>query len=288
METAANIFCELIRAETMRVFILLLVNLLASGQIVVANPALDIFDGHIHYSRDVWDKLPPQRALELLTKAGITRAVVSATPGEGTERLYRAAPDRVVPFLRPYSSREHRYTWSRDAAIMGYLHEQLARVPYRGIGEFHLSGEDVRNPVVADIVMLAREQDLALHAHTDVAGIQGLLDQAPDIPVIWAHGGFDVPETILRELLASQKQLYIELSFREGMTEAGKLTSVWYELMTDFHTRFLTGMDTYTPSRWVELPELAAEARSWLKQLPEDVAHNIAYGNAARLFPVKK
>ena len=76
----------------MHVFILLLVSLLAPGQIVVASPALAIFDGHIHYSSDVWDKLPPQRALELLTEAGIERALVSATPGEGAERLYRAAP----------------------------------------------------------------------------------------------------------------------------------------------------------------------------------------------------
>jgi predicted TIM-barrel fold metal-dependent hydrolase len=143
----------------------------------------------------------------------------------------------------------------------------------------------VHNPVVADMVTLARERGLALHAHTDVVGIQALLAQATDIPVIWAHGGYDVPETTLRELLVKQKQLYIELSFREGMTEAGKLTSVWFELMTDFPTRFLTGMDTYTPSRWVELPELAAEARSWLQQLPDEVAHDIAYGNAARLFP---
>jgi len=229
-----------------------------------------------------------RRALELLTEAGIQRALVSATPGEGAERLYRAAPERVVPFLRPYFKREHRYTWSRDATIMDYLHEQFARIPYRGIGEFHLSGEDAHNPVVADVVALAREHNLALHAHTDVVGIRALLTQTSGIPVIWAHGGFDVPETTLRGLLARHKQLYIELSFREGMTEEGALTAVWYELMTDFHTRFLTGMDTYTPGRWVELPELAAEARSWLQQLPENVAHSIAYGNAARLFPVEK
>jgi hypothetical protein len=269
----------------MHVFILLLVSLLLPGQIVEASPALAIFDGHIHYSSDVWDKLPPQRALELLTEAGIARALVSATPGEGAERLYRAAPEQVVPFLRPYAKPEHRSSWFKDAAILGYVHEQLARIPYRGIGEFHLSGKDAHNPVVTDMVTLARERGLALHAHTDAVGIQALLAQAPDIPVIWAHGGFDVPETALRELLVKQKQLYIELSFREGMTEAGKLTSVWYELMTDFSTRFLTGMDTYTPGRWVELPELAAEARSWLQQLPDEVAHDIAYGNAARLFP---
>jgi hypothetical protein len=271
----------------MRIVILLLVSLFVPGQIVVADTELEIFDGHIHYSGDVWDRLPPQRALELLSEAGITRALVSGTPGEGAERLYREAPDRVVPFLRPYAKREHRYTWSRDAGIPDYLRAQLARVPYRGIGEFHLAGADAHNPVVADVVALALERDLALHAHTDLTGIQVLLAQASAIPVIWAHGGFDVPETTLRELLAKHKHLYIELSFREGIAEDGKLTSVWYELMTDFPTRFLTGMDTYTPGRWVELPELAAEARSWLRQLPEGVAHNIAYGNAARLFPVK-
>jgi hypothetical protein len=272
----------------MRLFILLLMSLFAPGQVLAASPGLEIFDAHIHYSSDVWDKLPPQRALELLTEAGVTRALVSATPGEGAERLYRVAPERVVPFLRPYASREQRYTWSRDAGVMGYLHQQLARIPYRGIGEFHLSGEDARNPVVADVVRLARERGLALHAHTDVTGIQALIAQAPGIPVIWAHGGFDVPETSLRDLLAKHKHLYIELSFREGLTEAGKLTSVWYQLMTDFPRRFLTGMDTYKPGRWVELPALAAEARGWLQQLPQDVAHAIAYGNAARLFPLRK
>jgi predicted TIM-barrel fold metal-dependent hydrolase len=171
---------------------------------------------------------------------------------------------------------------------MDYLHAQLARIPYRGIGEFHLSGEDAHNPVVSDVVLLASERSLALHAHTDVMGIQTLLAQAPDIPVIWAHGGFDVPETTLRDLLMKHKHLTIELSFREGMTKADKLTPVWYRLMTDFPSRFLTGMDTYKPGRWVELPALAAEARGWLQQLPPDVAQAIAYDNAARLFPVKE
>ena len=274
-----------IPAAKMRVFILLL-SLLVSVQVTTASPEPELFDGHIHYSSDVWDKLSPQRALELLSEAGITRALVSGTPGEGAERLYRAAPERVVPFLRPYSSLRHRYTWSRDVAVMDYLHEQLARIPYRGIGEFHLFGEDVHNPIVTEVVALARRQDLALHAHTDETGIRVLLTQAPDIPVIWAHGGFDVSETILRELLEQHEQLYIELSFREGITLEGRLMSEWEQLMTDFQTRFLVGMDTYTPGRWLELPELAAAARGWLAQLPTEVAHDIAYGNAARLFPV--
>ena len=39
--------------------------------------------------------------------------------------------------------------------------------------------------------------------------------------------------------------------------EQGKLTAVGYQLMTDFHRRFLTGMDTYIPDRWVAVAELA-------------------------------
>ncbi len=272
----------------MRLVILLLVSLLAPGRMLLAGPVPELFDGHIHYSADVWDKLSPRRALELMTEAGIARALVSATPGEGAERLYRAAPDRVVPFLRPYAGREHRYTWFREMATMEYLQAQLARLPYRGIGEFHLPGDAAGSPVVAALVRLARERDLAVQAHTDLVGIRALLAQAPDIPVIWAHAGFDVPATTLRELLAKYEQLYLELSFRAGMNDAaGQLTPSWVALMTDFPDRFLTGMDTYTPGRWVELPALAAETRSWLQQLPEDVAARIAYGNAARLFPIQ-
>ena len=269
----------------LRVFIVLLLSQLMPGQMVIASPKPEIFDGHIHYSSDVWDKLSPQRAFELINEAGITRAMVSATPPEGAERLYQLAPERVVPFLRPYRSREDRTTWTGDSSLLDYVREQLARLPYRGIGEFHLFGDEARSPVVAELIKLARERDLALHAHTDLAGIEVFLAKAPDIPVIWAHGGFDVPESKLRDLLSKHPQLYIELSFRYGITEEGQVTSVWRELFTDFQTRLLLGMDTYTPQRWVSLPELADEARGWLKQLPEGIAQSIANGNADRLFP---
>lgn len=272
----------------MRIVTLLLATLLVSTAISAADAELEIFDGHIHYNSDVWDKLPPQRVLELLSEAGITRALVSATPGEGAERLYRQAPDRIVPFLRPYATREHRYTWFDDEATPDYVRQQLARIGYVGIGEFHALGDAVNKPVVREVVALAVERDLVLQAHTDLAGIEGLLAQASNTPIIWAHGGFDVPEKNLRKLLARHPHLYIELSFRQGITEDGKLTAVWHELLTDFRARFLVGMDTYSPGRWMELRELAAEARGWLGQLPEDVAQDIAFGNAARLFPVTR
>ena len=44
-------------------------------------------------------------------------------------------------------------------------------------------------------------------------------------------------------------------------------------------------MDTYKPGRWADLPEIAAETRDWLAQLPDDVAADIARNNLDRLFP---
>jgi hypothetical protein len=80
--------------------------------------------------------------------------------------------------------------------------------------------------------------------------------------------------------------LYIELSLREGvLDEEQQLTPHWQQFLVDYRSRFLIGMDTYKPSRWADLPEIAAETRHWLEQLPEEVAANIARDNLDRLFP---
>jgi len=251
-----------------------------------STPTPALFDAHIHYSEDVWESLPPKQALAMLSAAGIERALVSSTPGGGVERLYRAAPGRVVPFLRPYPTSAHRYSWWQDPAVIDYLRQQLERIPYRGIGEFHVNGEHVRGEVVSGMIRLARERGLALHAHTDREGLQALLEQAPDIPVIWAHAGFDVPVPVLRDLLGRHARLYLELSYREGITdELERLTPGWRSLLTDYSGRCLAGTDTWSPTRWVELAQLASDTRAWLNQLPEEIADRIARGNAASLFP---
>jgi hypothetical protein len=267
-----------------RLFGLLLVLPLQCGPRLAVAAWPPIFDAHIHYSEETWEALPPERALELLSEAGIAGALVSSTPTDGTERLYRAAPQRVVPFLRPYPTPAHRYTWFKDPETITYVREHLRRIPYRGIGEFHLPGAQARSEIVTAMVALARERGLALHAHTDLEGIRVLLVQAPDIPVIWAHSGFDVPEPVLRELLGAHGGLLLELSFRQGITRQGRLTPGWRQLFMDFPSRCLVGMDTYRPSRWAGLPELAAEAREWLNQLPRELAERIAHDNVLQRF----
>ena len=48
----------------------------------------------------------------------------------------------------------------------------------------------------------------------------------------------------------------------------------------------MVGTDTYSPERWHYVVEHASYSRTWLADLPADVADNIAYRNAERLAAV--
>ncbi len=261
--------------------------LLLTTFVTIADEHLPVIhDAHIHYDQGVWESLSPEEAIDLLTDQNIDRALVSATPTEGAEMLYKANPDLVVPFLRPYKNIRHRYFWFKDPTTPDYVREHLKRAPYKGIGEFHVFGSDIQTDVVLEVVEIARDHKLALHPHTNLAEMRYLLSIAPDIPVIWAHGGFDVPVATLTELMEGHPKLYIELSLREGMLDDNdELTTEWKTLLIKYKDRFLIGMDTYKASRWAELPEIAEESRGWLNQLPDEAATAIARGNLDRLFP---
>ena len=66
------------------------------------------------------------------------RAIVSSTPDDGTLKLYEKAPKGVVPFLRPYRTRDDMGSWPSDPGVQAYVEERLKRGIYRG-SEFHLA-----------------------------------------------------------------------------------------------------------------------------------------------------
>jgi hypothetical protein len=47
--------------------------------------------------------------------------------------------------------------------------------------------------------------------------------------------------------------------------------------------RFLLGIDTYTPQRWLQINQVMQWQRGLLDVLPEDVARLIAYENGERI-----
>lgn len=258
--------------------------LLTAAAPVLAQPAvMPLIDAHVHYSHDAWTNLPTADAIAILRKANLKKVLVSSSSDEGTQRLYQAAPDIIVPELRPYRSRGEIGTWFRDDSIITHMENRLAQYRYVGIGEFHLYGENADLPVPKRMVQLAKQHKLFLHAHSDIDAVERIFKQDPDALVLWAHSGFDRPDAV-RGLLKKHPNLWADVATRNDHAPDGKVDAEWRKLFEEFPDRFMVGTDTFTPERWYYIEEHAKYSRGWLAGLPMPLAEKIAYRNAEALF----
>jgi hypothetical protein len=244
---------------------------------------LPIFDAHLHYSHDAWEQLPPKAAIAILRKAGLKSAMVSSSSDDGTQKLFKEAPDLIIPVLRPYRTRGELSTWVNDSTIITHLESRLKANRYAAIGEYHVYGADADLPVVRRVVELAREYKLYLHSHSDADAIERQFKQDPQARILWAHSGFDSPDKV-REMLRKHKNLWCDLAFRSDHAQNGKVDAAWRAAFIEFPDRFMVGTDTFTPERWHFVIEHANWTRQWLADLPTAVAERIAYKNGETLF----
>jgi hypothetical protein len=247
---------------------------------------LPIFDAHIHYSRPDWSVYTPERALSILAQAGVRRAIVSSTPDDGTVKLYEKAPAGIVPFLRPYRTRDDMGSWPQDPAVAAYVEERLKRGIYRGIGESHFGVDDVTAPTVRRLAELATEQKLFLQCHIDERTVEKMLTTYPGARILWAHAGMSSSAATVGRLVDRFPMLWVELALRTDVAPGGTLDPEWRALFVRKPDRFLVGTDTWVTSRWEAVRDATAAVQHWLGQLPRDVAEQIAYKNGDRLFPV--
>ncbi|GGF89826.1 hypothetical protein GCM10007301_57180 [Azorhizobium oxalatiphilum] len=250
---------------------------------------IPIFDAHLHYN---WEPKPYyalDEVLALLRRNAITGILATSRPNDGTRALHEAKPDgiTVVPFIRPYRVRADIGSWFSDPVLFDLVQAEYKRGYYRGIGEFHLTGEAARGETVRKVVDFAVAHDLYLHAHADDAALEILYAHNPKARIIWAHTGFGLPPARVAELLTRYPNLWAELSYRGGITSGGQLTPDWRALFTRFPDRFLLGSDTWVNERWASYSETMAGYRAWLAQLPPEVAAKIAHRNAEGLFALK-
>ena len=243
---------------------------------------LPIFDAHIHYSHDVWEAIPPADAIRRLREAGVERALVSSSSDEGTQRLYQADPTFVVPSLRPYRKRGTIDTWMYDETLIPYLKQRLETFRYAALGELHINGEQAKTQVMRDIIRLAKQHQLILHVHSDAQAIRLIFEQYPEAHILWAHAGFEEAATV-STLMDEQPDLMADLSFRTEIYQNGRFFPGWQQLLLKHADRFLLGIDTYQPQRWLQINNVMQWQRQLLDALPDDVARKIAYDNSERI-----
>jgi predicted urease superfamily metal-dependent hydrolase len=264
-------------------FSLSLITLTVSAEeIVLEENAMPIFDAHIHYSQDVWNAISPKEAIRRLREAGVKRALVSSSSDEGTQRLLQADPAFVVPSLRPYRKRGTLDSWMYDESIIPYLKERLEKYRYAAIGELHIDGEQAYTPVMQEVIRLAKKYKLVLHVHSDAHAIRFIFKQYPEARILWAHAGFDYA-VVVGKMMDQYPNLMADLSFRGEIINEGRLMKAWRILLTRHADRFLLGIDTYEPQRWLQIKNVMRWQRELLAALPEDVAKKIADKNSSFL-----
>jgi len=257
----------------------------------LAAEPIEIFDAHLHYN---WEPKPYYQldeVLALFKKHRVTGILATSRPNTGTHALMDARPEclQVVPFIRPYRVRADIQSWFGDPVIFDLVQDEFKRGYYRGIGEFHLSGQSAENEWVKKIVDFAVANDLYLHAHADDEAVEILMRHNPKARIIWAHTGFGLSTDRVSAMLSKYPKLWGELSYRGGITDgAGKLTPEWRGLFERYPDRFLVGSDTWINERWASYGDIMATYRAWLGQLSPAIAAQIAHGNARALFAVSR
>ena len=246
--------------------------------------AIALFDAHLHYSADARQRFTIDEVLAILKEAGVRRALVSSTPDDGTIALYERAPEIVIPILRPYRGPGEIGSWTRDGTVVAYLTSRYRPGVHRGIGEFHLSPGEAALPVVRQVVAMAVREDLVLHAHADARAVEELLLIDEGARVLWAHAGMGESAASVGALVDRYPRLLVELALRSDVAPGGQLDPQWRALFLRHPDRFMYGTDTWVPERWNAVVDSAESARTWLRELPEDVARAIAYENAERVF----
>ena len=285
----------------------LIAALWAAGAASAAGYGGPLFDAHLHYNDEAWNGSegphPIPDVLARMKRNGVRAIIANSRPNAGTGSLAQAPETRqagvtVVPFVRLYRNRADYDNWFRDETIHEMVQAELARGtaagPYRGLGEFHLyDSANANGPVARKLMALAEEKDLAVLAHVDDVAIDLLMANTPSkgrsVRLIWAHTGIGgAPAARVDQLLARYPRLMGELSYRPGLTcEGGKLCPEWRALVLKYPKRFLIGSDTWVNQRWQYYDELMKGYRTWLGDLPADIARGIAWDNGASLFGIQ-
>ena len=269
-------------------FLIRLLSILAALCLPAATLAdeLPIFDAHVHYSHDAVKRIPPEEVAKILRDAGVRKALVSSSDDDGTQKLKAAAPEIVVPALRPYRRRGELSTWMHDPTVIDYLNDRLGAFDYEAIGEFHAYGDDIETPVIQQMIAMAKERNLILHHHGDREALDLIFATWPEARVLWAHSGFVGPDAIA-DALATHPRLWSDLAIRSDMASRGTVDEDWRALFTAYPDRFMLGTDTFAPERWYYVGPHAEFSRAWLSDLPDDLARKIAFENAEAMIASK-
>ncbi|GAA0401929.1 hypothetical protein GCM10009133_08390 [Cocleimonas flava] len=272
-----------------------------------------VFDMHMHYKWSQKEVTSPEQAVQSLNQHNISHAVVIGKPAKNALLLQKLAPEKVIAIYSPYRDSQDWYRWQRNEKVLVEARKALASGDYHGIGELHILGGgfarklDSSN-VLSGLLKLVVEYDVPIMIHTEFSKPNYMLaicEKHPKSKIIWAHAGAVLTPEHVDQVMNKCPNVWSGMGARDPWRyvsnqhtdETGKLLPAWKALMIKYADRFLVGSDTVWPvdqldgwsepdTGWEQLGRFWGFHRSWLAQLPDDVAIKIKRENALKLFRV--
>lgn len=271
---------------------------------VAAVEAVPFIDAHVHLNDEAMQ-------IALMERFGVKRAVVFWGRNSDNETIAAAAqrnPDRFIPFASVSPERRaFRKSWDgQDPALLTTLDQLLSTGRFKGIGEisaahfpspgFPEADYDPAGPIMRGILDLARKHALPVMVHVEITRMRELsllLEAYPDVPVIWAHGGY-TPLFLARRMLERHPNLHYELSARTWpwhprapdytiLRDGKSVWPEWLELIETRPERFLIGTDASQRSLDSDAMKFAS-VQSFLLQLSPATREQVASRNLLRLI----
>jgi len=260
-----------------------------------------------------------EKIIQLMDQGGIAATILSTRGTVTPEELVSFADKhtgRIIPAVRTKGYMRQ----SEDKYYM-FLKKQASMEQYDAIAEvlIYHAQKGKKAPLVVhdpdnERVQAALNSSLEkrwpfiLHIEYAAAGSQrdelmtklkALLTEYPEHPLVLIHMG-QLDYRGVQRLINAHPNIYfitshsnpivIEKSTQPwtNMFDGEKLSADWKQLMIKHPDRFILGFDNVFPEHWGQfyLDEIALW-REAIKELPLEVAHAFAHGNAERLWHLK-
>jgi predicted TIM-barrel fold metal-dependent hydrolase len=271
-------------------------------------PPISFIDSHVHLNDETMQ-------LDLMRRFGATRAVIfwgRASDNETIAEAARRHPDLFIPFASISPERSaFRSAWNTDdPSLLGRLDVLLATGLYKGIGEISAvhfpspglneTDYDPLGPTMRGILELARKYRVPVLVHielTRMRELSALLAAFPEVPVIWAHGGY-TPLFLARRMLERHPNLTYELSARTWprhprapdytiLQDGRSVWPEWLQLIEAMPDRFIVGTDASHRSQASETMKFES-VQNLLRQLSPATRERVARGNLIDLIEPRR